>query len=130
MDMATELAEKFHAELMLLHVLPENTTNGARAAAEKNFALSQSNMDAKGIKCTTKIAEDWDVAGNILECAEEEKADLVVLSTHGASGWYPVVFGSVAEKVVKLIHTPLMLLRTEKPESSVVIPHGRLMEWW
>ena len=130
MDMAMELAEKFHAELILLHVLPESAADDVKAAVEKNFAMSQASMTAKGIKGSTKVAEDHDVAGYILEFAEEEKVDLVVLSTHGVSGWYPVVFGSVAEKIVKLIHTPLMLLRTEKPETSVKIPHGRLMEWW
>jgi len=130
METAMELAEKFHAEIILLHVLPECSVAEAKAAAEKNFALSQAGLNAKAIKGTTKIAEDHDVAGYILEFAEEEKADLVVISTHGVSGWYPVVFGSVAEKIVKLIKTPLLLLRTEKPETSVKIPHGRLMEWW
>jgi nucleotide-binding universal stress UspA family protein len=71
-----------------------------------------------------------DVAGNILEAIERENAGLVVISTHGVSGWYPVVFGSVAEKIVKLNHAPLLLLRTEKPETSVKIQGGRLMEWW
>ena len=130
LETAFELAEKFHAEIILLHVLPEGATEAGKAAAEKNFAISQTQIDAKGIKGTTKIAEDHDVAGYILEFVEEENGDLVILSTHGVSGWYPVVFGSIAEKIVKLIHTPLLLLRTEKPETSVKIPHGRLMEWW
>jgi nucleotide-binding universal stress UspA family protein len=129
-ETATELAEKFHAEIILLHVLPESAADEAKALAEKNFAISQAALDAKGIKASAKIVEDHDVAGYILEFAEEAKIDLVVISTHGVSGWYPCVFGSIAEKIVKLIHTPIMLLRTEKPETSVKIPHGRLMEWW
>ena len=130
METAVELAEKFHAELILLHVLPENPSDEIKAEAEKNFALSQAGLDAKGLKASTKIVSDHDVAGYILEFAEEAKVDLVVISTHGESGWYPCVFGSIAEKIVKLVHTPVFLLRTEKPESTVKIPHGRLMEWW
>jgi nucleotide-binding universal stress UspA family protein len=130
METAFDLAEKFHAEIILLHVLPETVTDNSKEIAEKNFALSQASLEARGLKGSTKIAADDDVAGYILEFVEEAKADLVVLSTHGVSGWYPVVFGSIAEKIVKLISTPIFLLRTEKPESSVKIPHGRLMEWW
>jgi len=140
---AVELAERFHAELFLLNVvaglpavtLPESVceqtiVEAAKKEAETHFAVSQAALDAKGIKATTLVVVDNDVAGNILEAVEREKIDLVVLSTHGVSGWYPVVFGSIAEKVVKLVHTPLLLLRTEKPETSVKIPSGRLMEWW
>ena len=131
LETAMEYAQKFNAELLLLHVIPETcNVEESKATAEKHLAMSKASLDAKGIKGSTKVAEDWDVAGYILEFAEEQNVDLLVLSTHGVSGWYPVVFGSVAEKIVKLIHTPLMLLRTEKPETSVKIPHGRLMEWW
>jgi hypothetical protein len=40
------------------------------------------------------------------------------------------VFGSIAEKLVKLVQIPLLLVRTQKPASSVKITSGRLMEWW
>jgi nucleotide-binding universal stress UspA family protein len=61
---------------------------------------------------------------------EREKIDLIVVSTHGTTGWHPLVFGSIAEKLVKLVHIPLLLIRTEKPVSSVKVVSGRLMEWW
>jgi nucleotide-binding universal stress UspA family protein len=52
---------------------------------------------------------------------------MVVISTHGISGWHPLVFGSIAEKVVKLVRCPLLLLRSAKPESDVKIASGH---WW
>jgi hypothetical protein len=55
---------------------------------------------------------------------------MVVISTHGISGWHPLVFGSIAEKVVKLVQCPLLLLRSSKPESSAKNPSGRSTEWW
>jgi nucleotide-binding universal stress UspA family protein len=55
---------------------------------------------------------------------------VIVISTHGISGWHPLVFGSIAEKVIKLAHCPLLLLRSAKPESDVKTPSGRSMEWW
>jgi nucleotide-binding universal stress UspA family protein len=55
---------------------------------------------------------------------------MVVISTHGLTGWHPLVFGSIAEKVMKLVSCPVLLLRTPKPASSAKVASGRLMEWW
>jgi nucleotide-binding universal stress UspA family protein len=55
---------------------------------------------------------------------------MVVISTHGISGWHPLVFGSTAEKVVKLVQCPLLLLRSAKPDTSVKSRSGRSMESW
>ena len=49
---------------------------------------------------------------------EREHIDMVVLSTHGISGWRPLVFGSIAEKVVKQVQCPLLLLRSLEPAAT------------
>jgi nucleotide-binding universal stress UspA family protein len=143
LDAATELAEKFHAELYLLHVIPEfpvvalpetiseeTIIEAAKKAAAEHFEVSKAGLVAKGVKATTNIEVGSDVAGSILDAIDREKIDLLVLTTHGLSGWYPQVFGSIAEKLVKLAQCPLLLLRTPKPASSAKVPFGRSMEWW
>jgi nucleotide-binding universal stress UspA family protein len=65
-----------------------------------------------------------------MEVVDREHIDMVVISTHGISGWHPLVFGSIAEKVVKLVQCPLLLLRSAKPDTSVKSRSGRSMEWW
>jgi nucleotide-binding universal stress UspA family protein len=55
---------------------------------------------------------------------------MIVVSTHGITGWHPLVFGSIAEKLVRLVQIPLLLIHTKKPESSAKVSSGRLMEWW
>lgn len=143
LDAAAELAAKFHAELYLLHIipafpnvsLPDSITEAAvidkaKAAAGQRFDVSEAVLKGKGIKVVSAVEVADDVAGAILEAIETQKADLVVLTTHGLSGWYPQVFGSVAEKLVKLVHIPLLLLRTPKPETSAKVPFSRSMEWW
>ena len=87
-------------------------------------------MRAKGIKVSSSIEVGNDVPGRILNVIEREKIDMVVISTHGMTGWHPLVFGSIAEKVVKLVDCPLLLLRSEKPVSSAKVKSGRKMEWW
>ena len=98
--------------------------------AEGRFAVSQAALGAKGIKVTSSVEVGNDVAGAIIDAIERENADLVVITTHGLSGWYPQVFGSIAEKIVRLAQCPLLLLRTPKPESSAKAPFGRSMDWW
>jgi nucleotide-binding universal stress UspA family protein len=53
---------------------------------------------------------------------------MVVISTHGISGWHPLVFGSIAEKVVKLVQCPLLLLRSAKPGAKTA--SRRATTWW
>lgn len=65
-----------------------------------------------------------------MEVVDREHIDMIVISTHGISGWHPLVFGSIAEKIVKLAQCPLLLLRSAKPESGVKTASGRSMEWW
>lgn len=143
LDTAEELAARFHAELVLLHVVPEFPSatipdsiseaalvEHARAEAERKLAISQSSLSSKGITTTAFVEVSADIASAIIDVVERESADMLVISTHGLSGWYPLVFGSIAEKVVKLAHCPVMLLRTPKPESSAKVPFSRSMEWW
>jgi nucleotide-binding universal stress UspA family protein len=50
-------------------------------------------------------------ASAIVEAALVEKADLIVMTTHGRSGLGRLILGSVAEAVVRGTSTPILLLR-------------------
>lgn len=143
LEMAADLAQHFHAELFLLNVIPMFPTTSlpdmipeadfiqqAREYAERHLAKCQAVLAAKGIKASSGVEVGNDIAGNIMEVIGRERIDMVVISTHGISGWHPLVFGSIAEKVVKLVECPLLLLRSAKPESGVKTRAGRATEWW
>jgi nucleotide-binding universal stress UspA family protein len=131
LEQATVLAQHFHAEVYLVHVVPECANlEDTKKESEERFAVSVASLAAKGIKASSSVEVENDIAGSILDVIERENIDLIVVSTHGTTGWHPLVFGSIAEKLVKLVHIPLLLIRTEKPESSVKVASGRLMEWW
>lgn len=131
LERATELAQHFHADLYLVHVIQEGAnTEAARKESEGNLAKSISGLAAKGVKATYGVEVDEDIASAIIDVSEREKSDMIVISTHGTTGWHPIVFGSIAEKVLRLSHIPVLLNRTEKPESSVKLQSGRMMEWW
>ena len=132
LEQATVLAQHFHAEIFLVSVLSEGPSLEAdKELAEAHFTVSVADLNAKGIKATSSIEVDDDIASCILDVIDRNKIDMIVVSTHGTTGWHPMVFGSIAEKLVKLAHIPLLLVRTEKPASSVKLNSGRqLMEWW
>ena len=137
LEMATDLAQHFHAELHLLNVIPIFPTTTlpdlipeseflqeTRTFAEGHLAKCLVALGAKGIKSASSIEVGNDVAVNIMEVVEREHIDMVVISTHGISGWRPLVFGSIAEKVLKLVQCPLLLLRSVSTEASGSAQNG------
>jgi len=58
-------------------------------------------------------------AAAIIEAAEAEGADLIVMSSHGRSGLGRLILGSVAESVLRGTRTPVLVLR---PEGAPVEP--------
>jgi nucleotide-binding universal stress UspA family protein len=142
LEMATDLALHFHAELFLVNVVPlysaftseyavpQTQFQQEKTRAERHLTKACALLTSKGIKAGSSIEFANDMAGCIVEVSEREHIDMVVISTHGISGWHPLVFGSIAEKVIKLVQCPLLLLRSAKPETGVKTPSSRSMEWW
>lgn len=143
LEMAADLAQHFHAELILINVIPMFPTTTlpdlvpegeflqeARSFADQHLAKCHATLAAMGVKSSSSIEVGNDIAGSIMEAVEREHVDMVVISTHGISGWHPLVFGSIAEKVVKLVQCPLLLLRSARPDSSAKIRSERSIEWW
>ena len=59
-----------------------------------------------------------DTGMEILRIAEHNNADLIVIATHGMTGWHKLAFGSVTEKVVRLAACPVLVLRVQPDASS------------
>jgi len=66
-----------------------------------------------------------DPAYEIVRCAQEESVDVIVLATRGRTGWEHVLFGSVAERVVRLSPCPVLTLRGAHPDRSKEPFEGR-----
>jgi len=143
LDMAADLAWYFHSTLHLVNVIPfftsttlpdfapeQNFLQAARLQAETLLAKCHTTLAARGIKATHRVEEGNDVASTLMEAVDREQCDLVVISTHGISGWHPLVFGSIAEKVVKMVQCPILLLRSAKPTAGAKSGSVRSMEWW
>jgi nucleotide-binding universal stress UspA family protein len=139
--MAADLAKHFHAKLYLVNVIamfptttmPDLVPEAAflqemRTFAERHLSKCKAALVARGVKSTSGIEFGSDVAGTIMKVIEREHIDMVIISTHGISGWHPLVFGSIAEKVVKLVQCPLLLLRSSKLGAKIA--SKRTTKWW
>jgi len=54
--------------------------------------------------------------GEIVQVAEKEKIDLIVMGTYGRGGVSRMLFGSTAEKVVRKAPCPVLVVRTDERE--------------
>ena len=131
LETAVELAEHFKAELIVMNaVSPVPLMAGAHAPTGYHLPTVMNEMQAfaessmqelvtkrvpKDVKTRTKVVQGKP-ADEIVRLAWEEDADLIVIATHGESGWQKFFFGSVAEKVVRMATCPVLTVR--QPEKK------------
>ena len=84
-----------------------------RTSGEKILARAVRTVRQSGIAMQTRLlkADGERIATVIVEEARRWSADLIVIGTHGRSGFSRVLFGSVAEGVVRTAPTPVLLIR-------------------
>ncbi len=93
--------------------LIEETIDIERAEATSYLSQVASALRQRDLKVETESAEG-PADDVIAECAERVKADLVALTTHGRSGLSKLVFGSVADGVLRKAPCPALLVRVRE----------------
>ena len=116
---AGEIAEHFKAELILVHVvglIPVLESPGgapgfdiATYQAELMKSAQRSLDERRALRVpasvpTRTMVTLGDAAHELARIAEDEGVDLIVVASHGKSGRRLRLFGSVAEKVVRVAH--------------------------
>jgi nucleotide-binding universal stress UspA family protein len=128
LDVATDLASRLGAELILVNVVPAipdlpssvsilkegEYDHSLHGAAEKRLSDLAASLSAKNIKVRTEIGTANDVGMEIVRIADSEQADMIVIATHGMTGWRRIPFGSVAKKVVEEAEGPVLVLRAQE----------------
>lgn len=90
----------------------------ARAGTEQYLEAHRRSLEAQGIVTSVLIGEGGDIADQILEVAGREGIDLLVMTTHGRTGLGRLLFGSVAESVLRRSRVPVLLIRSMDPEEE------------
>ena len=76
--------------------------------AEEYLSTVTEYLKAEGVDASTAVAAG-DPADEILNYAHNNEIDLIIMSTHGKSGVSRLVFGSVADKVIRHSRVPVLL---------------------
>jgi nucleotide-binding universal stress UspA family protein len=80
------------------------------AQAHHELDEAAERLRAQGLQVNT-IIETSPAADLIIAVAQRCQADLVIMATHGRSGFSRWALGSVADKVLRALRTPLLLVR-------------------
>lgn len=131
---AGALAKATGAELLLLQVIQSLDDRNQDLFLHKDSAEAQALLttwqtnaiaylqqkaqpfQAEGVVCVCK-AVTGDVAPTIIATAESEDIDLLVMSTHGRSGLRRWIYGSVANKVLRGVTCPLLMIHNPPTDS-------------
>jgi nucleotide-binding universal stress UspA family protein len=134
---AIELARAFDGQIFFIYVVrpvPAPEADFGFAAAELLELEARLIRDAEqslegflkgripeGINFFRLLAQGH-AAEEILRAADENKVDLITMSTHGLTGWRHVAFGSVAEKVVRMAKVPVLTVSAKavSPEQEMM----------
>ena len=122
---AESLARKYDTTLVLLSIVtpPTITSRGAKAMElfEEKINTLMQDADEYLDKLKRKLAEKkikteiytklGPVVKSILEFADNDDVDLVIIASHGRSGLGRFFFGSVAAGILNRVGQPLMVIR-------------------
>lgn len=90
----------------------------AAKAAEEYLAKIKAELSKEGLNVEAKVLTGK-AAETITDFAQHNKVDLVAIATHGRSGFSRWVFGSVADKLVRSSHAPVLLIRPDGCEAGI-----------
>jgi nucleotide-binding universal stress UspA family protein len=130
-DYASSFAKKYNAQLIILYVLYselgfaysnllgvttpkaiEDALETQKKDVQKWFDEIRSKLKNTNISVTDKIIISVSsIVGEIIEFADKEKVDLIILGTRGRTGFKKLLLGSVAEGVVTHSSCPVMVVR-------------------
>jgi nucleotide-binding universal stress UspA family protein len=121
-----EIAKLSGAIVHALYVVDTSSFSSIPMSTEGGWEAMYEIMKTEGEKAVSEVKKQGESAGvevrevvleghpvnEIIEFAENNDVDLIVLGTLGKTGFDRFLLGSVAEKVVRSSHVPVMVVRS------------------
>ena len=127
MEYAKTFSIIFNTRIYLIHVVEDITVLAFHTAELNPETALRDKTDKAGAELNEFLANKFPGDNNIalvvrrgeayreiIKFAQEERIDLIVLSTHGRTGLSHLLMGSVAEKVVRHSTVPVLTVKPEK----------------
>ncbi len=123
---AANLAQAFNSKVTVVQVmtldpyitseyLSQGQTNEmierAREFIQSNLTKAKAQFETKGIQVETQLLEGESIHRSIIKAVDELKIDLIVLSSHGRSGFKKLLMGSVAQSLITEVNVPVFVLK-------------------
>jgi nucleotide-binding universal stress UspA family protein len=133
-EYALFLAEKYRADITLLHAIAlfqgdfddeeqlkmyEKIIEKKEEEREKKLASHKKTAKGRGIEVNSVLLRGISVASSILDYISDKDFDLVIMGTHGHTGFKSLLLGSVTEKVVR--ESPIPVLTIHKDYNKIEI---------
>ena len=116
-EAAAAVAEHFDAEITLLHVLAprfDPLPTASQRAVVHGFEREEAEEKMKRFRCSElrhrevrQVLREGDPAGSIVDYAESEHIDLIMMPTHGYGPFRRLLLGSVTAKVLHDVKCPV-----------------------
>ena len=127
-EKAVEIAEKFESELIVMTVLQSKIPDSAGVSIERLQELQdeqenqattmlrklETKAKNRNIPFSIKIIHNPSSSDGIVTFAENSNVDLIVMGSHGRTGFRKIVLGSVANGVVGHAKCPVLITKGSK----------------
>lgn len=132
LKIAQQLAQHTNTELILVHVIPFPTPNdqGFKSEEEAHHSACQNAenqlkeiiaLRLSNVESTRFMVLSGNPPGQlIVDAARSENADLIVIGTHGRTGWQRLVLGSVTEVVMHSAECPVLTVHSKVGDFAAV----------
>ena len=128
---AADLARRTQARVTVLHVIDfsgiedSEALRGSLRALERNYrAEAIPKLEAlcrqifKEVPAQVTVVEGLGGASTICTYAREHDVDLIVIATHGRTGFRRLALGSVSERVVQYAPCDVMVVRSPRESNA------------
>jgi len=121
------LCKIYDAKLFLVHVTTDlnrllehnETALDVEALQEENIRYAQERLEerVKDLPVENEVIIGQGTPADVISrLASEQQADMVITATHGKAGFKRILLGSVTEKLIKILHCPLLVLPPQEHE--------------
>lgn len=132
---AEEIAEVFNAKVVVVSVIEHDGSARKKVHPEDVVRTDEMHRKLTELMIEKKIAHDrvaivirhGKAASTIVQAAHDVAADLIVMSTHGRTGFQHALLRSVAEKVVRFAPCPVLTMKPEEFREIVALTEDDVM---
>ena len=122
---ALDMAKKYDSKIKVLTCLSHADTGAgyidisfnkdifetAKSELLKSMSKLESTAQKQGISASIDILETESVVKQVVTYAKSDKIDLIIMGSHGRTGWKKLLLGSVANGVAQQVNCPVLIVR-------------------